>query len=136
MVDFSPTKRGETGLTMDSTTGAEDGFLEQVLQFGVGFSESDHQWVRESLAAVAPHLERWDPADVELHISVKPAGGKDLQVTLQADLPGFPALVARSEDQVVDRAVSAAKRELIRQIDDEKGRREPKDNRHLRTKTT
>ena len=43
-------------------------------------------------------------------------------------------MVAKAANQRLDRAIAEAKRELVRQIEDAKGRREPKDNRHLREK--
>jgi ribosome-associated translation inhibitor RaiA len=53
-------------------------------------------------------------------------------VTLLANLPGYPSVVAKAADQQLDRAIAEAKRELVRQIEDAKGKREPKDNRRLR----
>jgi hypothetical protein len=44
--------------------------------------------------------------------------------------------VAGATDRHLERALAEAKREVIRQIDDEKSVREPKSNRHLRRKTT
>jgi hypothetical protein len=43
-------------------------------------------------------------------------------------------VVAKAANQQLDRAIAEAKRELVRQIEDAKGKREPKDNRHLREK--
>jgi ribosome-associated translation inhibitor RaiA len=71
-----------------------------------------------------------------VEISVKDRGGKEQQVTVLADLPGYPPLVAKAADQQLNRAIAEAKRELIRQVEDAKGKREPKENRHLRQKTT
>jgi ribosome-associated translation inhibitor RaiA len=72
---------------------------------------------------------------VDVEISVKHRAGKEQQLTLRASLPGFPPLVAKAEDRELERAIAAAKRELLRQIEDEKGRRRPKDSRLLRKKT-
>jgi ribosome-associated translation inhibitor RaiA len=110
--------------------------LAEVLRLGAGFHEDDRLWVLNALAALAPHLARWDPDDVDLEISVKHRDGKEQQVTLRADLPGYPPLVAKVADRDLDRALAEAKRELVRQIEDEKSKREPKDNRLLRKKTT
>jgi ribosome-associated translation inhibitor RaiA len=121
-------------LTMSRPDSPAD-VLDQVLQLGAGFGEDERRWVLEALEALAPHLARWNPADVAVRIAVKHRDSKEQQVTLQADLPGYPPLVAKAVDRRLDQAVAAAKRELIRQIEDEKTKREPKENRHLREKT-
>jgi hypothetical protein len=108
--------------------------LEDVLRLGAGFADDDRRWVLDALESVAPHLARWDADAVGLEIFVKDRDGKEQQVTLLADLPGYPPVVAKAADQQLDRAIAAAKRELVRQIEDAKGKREPKDNRHLRGK--
>ena len=83
-----------------------------------------------------PHLSRWDPAGMDVDVSVKERGGREQQVTLRADLPGYPQLVVKAADPDLDRALAEAKRELVRQIEEEKRKREPKSNRQLRKKTT
>jgi ribosome-associated translation inhibitor RaiA len=109
--------------------------LDEEVRLGAGFSDEDRAWVLEKLSALAPHVARWDPADVDVEISVKHRDAKEQQVTLRADLPGYPPLVASAVDRDLDRALAEAKRELIRQIEDEKKKREPKNNRLLRKKT-
>jgi ribosome-associated translation inhibitor RaiA len=109
--------------------------LAEELRLGAGFTAEDRPWVVDALAALAPHLARWDPAEVALEASVKHRDGKEQQVSLRADLPGYPPLVASAVDRDLDRALAEAKRELIRQVEDEKKKREPKNNRLLRKKT-
>jgi ribosome-associated translation inhibitor RaiA len=109
--------------------------LDEVVRLGAGFGGDDRAWVLEKLSALVPHVARWDPADVDLEISVKHRDAKEQQVTLRADLPGYPPLVASAVDRDLDRALTEAKRELIRQVEDEKKKREPKNNRLLRKKT-
>jgi ribosome-associated translation inhibitor RaiA len=109
--------------------------LTRELALGTGFTEDDRPWVTEALAALAPHLARWGPDEVSVEAAVKQRDAKEQQVTLRADLPGYPPLVASVVDRDLDRALAEAKRELIRQIEDEKKKREPKNNRLLRKKT-
>jgi ribosome-associated translation inhibitor RaiA len=109
--------------------------LDEVLRLGQGFTDEDRRWVLDGLSALVPHVARWDPAQVDLEATVKHRDGKEQQVTLQADLPGYPPLVASSVDRDLNHALAEAKRELIRQIEDEKKKREPKNNRLLRKKT-
>jgi hypothetical protein len=110
--------------------------LDQAVRLGAGFKDGERPWVLEALSALVPHLARWDPDDVDVEISVKDRDGKEQHVTLRADLPGYSPVVAVAADRNLDRALAEAKRELIRQIEDQKSMREPKANRQLRKKTT
>jgi ribosome-associated translation inhibitor RaiA len=107
-----------------------------VVHLSEGFSDADRPWVLEALSGLVPHLSRWDPARVSLDVSVKHRDGKEQQVTLRAELPGFPPVVAKAVDRDLHHALAEAKREFIQQIEDEKQKREPKNNRLLRKKTT
>jgi ribosome-associated translation inhibitor RaiA len=112
------------------------GILDEALHVGRGFSEADRPWVLEALSGLEPHLSRWDPAGMTVDVSVKHRDGKEQQVTLRAELPGYPELLAKSVDRDLDRALAEARRELIVQIEDHRRKREPKSNRLLRKKTT
>jgi ribosome-associated translation inhibitor RaiA len=112
------------------------GILDEVLHLSGGFSEADRPWVLNALSGLEPHLSRWDPAGMIVDVSVKHRDAKEQQVTLRAELPGYPQVVAKSVDRDLDRALAEAKRELLRQLEDEKTKREPKNNRQLREKTT
>lgn len=121
-------------LAMSLTENPRD-VLDDVLRLGAGFVDDDRRWVLDALESLVPHLARWDSATLDVEISVKDRGGKEQQVTLLADLPGYPPLVAKAADRQLDRAIAEAKRELVREVEDAKGKREPKDNRHLRKKS-
>jgi ribosome-associated translation inhibitor RaiA len=112
------------------------GTVEEVLHLGSGFSPADRPRVLNALANFAPHLSRWDPADLTVDVSVKDRDGAQQQVTLRADLPGYPPLVAKAANSNLDSALVEAKRELVQQIEAAKKKREPKSNRRLRKKTT
>jgi ribosome-associated translation inhibitor RaiA len=112
------------------------GVLEQVVHLSGGFSATERRWVLDALTGLEPHLSRWDPADMKLDVSVKHRDGKEQQVTVRAELPRYPPIVARAVDRDLNRALAEAKRELIQQIEDEKKKREPKSNRLLRKKTS
>jgi ribosome-associated translation inhibitor RaiA len=111
-------------------------FLDRVLHLSGGFASTDRRWVLDALAGLEPHLSRWDPAAVQLFLSVQHRDGKEQQVTLRAELPGYPPTVAKAADRDLNRALAEAKRELVQQIEDEKKKREPKNNRLLRKKTS
>jgi hypothetical protein len=110
--------------------------LRAVLRLGSGFRDEERPWVLDALSALGPHLAHWNADEVGVEVSVKGRGGKEQHVTLRADLPGYSPLIAGATDRHLERALAEAKRELIRQLEDEKSVREPKSNRHLRKKTT
>ena len=112
------------------------GILDEVLVLSGGFSEADRRLVRQHLSTLETHLSGWDPADVTVEVSVKDRGGREQQVTLRAELPGHPPLVAKAVDPNLESALASAKRQLIRQVEDERAKREPKSNRRLRNKPT
>ncbi len=102
--------------------------LVQRLRFGHGFHEVDEARVVRALANLGKHLAHWEHDQVDLHIAVKDRDGVEQKVTLEARLPGLPALVATSNDPDLDHALVVVRKELARQVDDAKTRREP--NKH------
>ena len=110
------------------------GLLDEVLHLSGGFSEVDRPRVLTALSGLEPHLSRWDSAGMIVDVSVKHRDGKEQQVTLRAELPGYPQVVAKSVERDLDRALAEAKHRLIEQIEDEKQKRDPKSNRQLREK--
>ena len=106
-----------------SETGESARTLADRLHMGAGFAESERPHVLDLLASLERHLARWEPEQVELEIRVKDRGGPEQKVTIEAWLPGLPAIVAMAADQDLDHAVVAARKELIRQIEDEKEKR-------------
>ena len=110
------------------------GILDRALHLSGGFSAAERPWVLDALSGLTPHLSRWDPGEIGLDVSVKHRDGKEQEVTLRANLPRYPPLVAGSRDRNLDRGLVAARRELIRQIEDATKKREPKSNRLHRGK--
>ena len=110
---------------------------EYVLHMGAGFVARERPHVLAALAALKPHLDRWDPLDICLEVSLQDRGRGEQRVTLRTTLPGFPPLVAVAGDRDIARALHEAKRELIRQLRQEKSARDPMHNRKLgRTSTS
>jgi hypothetical protein len=106
--------------------------LEERLRLGAGFGAEDRGHVLEILSALSRHLAHWNPEQVDLEISVKNRGGPEQKVTLEAWLPGWPSLVATSADRDLDRALIDVRKDMIRQIEDEKAKREPHKGRASR----
>jgi ribosome-associated translation inhibitor RaiA len=119
-----------------SPTGGPGDVLDGAIHLSGGFGEADRPRVLDALSALGAHLSRWDPDGMRLEVSVKDRDGKEQTVTLRAELPGYPTLVAKGANRHLGSALAAARRELIRQLEDEKKKREPQKNRHLRRKTS
>lgn len=96
--------------------------LEERLRLGVGFGTADRDHVLEVLSALGRHLVHWRSEQVDLEVSVKNRGGSEQKVTLEAWLPRWPSLVATSTGTELDHALIGVRKELIRQIDDEKAK--------------
>jgi ribosome-associated translation inhibitor RaiA len=112
-----------------------DAFRENAIHVGAGFVAKERPHVVETLSTLGPHLGKWDPRDVDLEVSLQDRGGKEQRITLRTILPGHPPLVAVAENPDITRALSEAKRELIRQLEHQKSAREPMNNRRLRRAT-
>lgn len=108
---------------------------EKVFHLGAGFKAREHPHVIETLSGLGPHLGRWHPTDVDVEVSLQDRGGTEQRVTLRTTLPGLPPLVATADDPDLTRALSEAKRELIRQIEHHKPARARMNNRQLRSET-
>jgi ribosome-associated translation inhibitor RaiA len=105
--------------TWDSSTQA----LDDRLRLGAGFGAHDRRHVLDVLSSLPRHLAKWEPAKVDLELSVKDRGGPEQKVTLEALLPGLAVVVATSADRDLDHALIGARKELIRQIEDAKAKR-------------
>ena len=110
-------------------------FRENVIHVGAGFVAKERPHVVEALSTLGPHLGRWDTRDVDIEVTLQDRGGKEQRITLRTSLPGFPPLVAVSDNPDLTRALGAAKVELIRQLEHQKSVREPMNNRRLRNAT-
>jgi len=80
------------------------------------------------LCALAPHLSGWEHDQVDVEVSLKDTEGPDQKVTLQVWLAGR-AHFATSHERDLDHALAEVRRDLIRQIEDERSRREPRKRR-------
>lgn len=112
------------------------GTMEGRLRLGVGFAAADRRRILGALSALAPHLAGWEHDQVVLEVSLKDAEGPDQKVTLQVWLAARAHLVATSHERDLDHALAEVRRDLIRQIEDERSRREPRERRKMRKRTT
>jgi len=117
---------------MSGADNSTTGILEEHLRLGAGVAAADRQRIVRALSALAPHLSGWGHDQVDLEVSLKDTEGPDQKVTLQAWLGGRTHLVATSHEHDLDHALAEVRRELIRQIEDERSRREPRKRRKMR----
>jgi ribosome-associated translation inhibitor RaiA len=109
--------------------------LDEHLRLGVGFAAADRRRVLRALAALVPHLSGWEHDQIDLEVAMKDTGGRGQKLTLQAWLAARTHLVATSEERDLDHALAEVRRELIRQIEDERSRRKPREARKTRYRT-
>src|ERR687893_2959538 len=114
---------------MSGSENSPTGTLEERLRLGAGFTVADRPRILGALSALAPHLSGWQHDQVDLEVSLKDTEGPDQKVTLQVWLAGRAHLVATSHKRARDHALAEVRRDLIRQIDGEKSRRETRKHR-------
>jgi hypothetical protein len=121
---------------MSGTANIPTGTLEGRLRIGAGFTAADRPRILRALSALTPHSSGWEHDQVDLELSLKDTEGPDRKVTLQAWLAGRSHLVAVSHERDLDHALAEVRRDLIRQIEHERSRREPTVRRKTRYRTT
>ena len=117
---------------MSGTESSPTGTLEERLRLGAGFATADRPRILGVLSPLAQHLSGWEHDQVDLEVSLKDTEGPDQKVTLQAWLAGRAHFVATSHERDLDHALGEVRRDLIRQIEDERSRREPRKRRKTR----
>ena len=109
---------------MSGTENSPARTFEERLRLGAGFGAADRPRILAGLSALAPHLSGWEHDQVDLEVSLKDTEGPDRKVTLQAWLAGRVHLVATSHVRDLDHALAEVRKDLIRQIEEQKSRRE------------
>jgi ribosome-associated translation inhibitor RaiA len=110
---------------MSTTPSPSDATVAECLHLGHGFHEDEQDRLVEILDKL-DHRLTGTPADrVRLEIQVKERDQAGQKVTLEGQVGGLPAIVATSDKDEVWAAVADARDEFIRQLADEKSRRQP-----------
>jgi len=120
---------------MTGTENSPTRTLEERLRLGAGFVEADRPRILAGLSALAPHLSGWEHDQVDLELSLKDTEGPDRKLTLQAWLAGRVHLVATSHQRDLDHALAEVRKELVRQIEEKKSRRQSGKGRKMRYRT-
>jgi ribosome-associated translation inhibitor RaiA len=109
-----------------SDTDGRGGTLDGRLRLGSGFRAAERSAVLRAMAPLERHLASWDGDDVDIEVTMNHRDGPEQHVTVEAWLPGLPALVAKSRAADVDHALIEVRKDLIRQLEDEKDRHKPR----------
>ncbi len=82
------------------------------------FRSDEHDRIVELLfGRLERRLQRWEPEQVELEISVKDRDSPKQRMVLECWITGVPRMVATSTDQDLFKAVVEVRDDLWRQID-------------------
>lgn len=93
--------------------------LEERLRIVPEFRPREHDRVRTLLldGKLGRRLKRWDPADVELEVSVKDRDTSKQRMTLECWISKVPRMVATSTRTDLEAAVLECRDDLYKQID-------------------
>lgn len=93
------------------------------LRLGPGFGEDERGWVVANLEKLNRRLQRFPSDASELEISVQQRDDTSQEVVLEAWLPKFPHMVAKSGETDLGMAIRDVRDAMWRQIDEAVNRR-------------
>jgi ribosome-associated translation inhibitor RaiA len=100
------------------------------LRLGHGFRNDERSSIVERLSRLDHRLSGMP--GVELELSVKDRDTKKQRTVLEARVPRWQAVVATSNEVDMDDALAEVRDDLLRQLNDQKTRNEPRNNRLMR----
>lgn len=106
---------------------AEASTVEESLRLGHGFSPDERAHVIDRLGRLEHRLAGMK--GVELELSVKDRDTRKQRMVLEARVPRWQALVATSTQPVMDDALAEVREDMLRLLNDQKTRNEPRNNR-------
>lgn len=112
--------------------------IEERLHLAAGFHADERDWVVNRLAALGSRLRSYRDDQIDLEISLKDREGVEQHVVLQCwiNRGHRQHLVASSSQRELSAALNEVRDELVRQVDENKTRTEPRHNRALRSVPT
>lgn len=93
-----------------------DGASVAQLRIEAGFSETEHDGIRELLSKLDRRLNRFPADAVDMELSVKDRDSTSQKVTLEAWLPNLPRVVATSQEISLQDALMDVREDMLRQI--------------------
>jgi ribosome-associated translation inhibitor RaiA len=110
---------------MSTTPSPSDATVAECLHVGHGFHEDERDTLVDILDKLDHRLTGTAADRVRLEIQVKEREHPGQKVTLEGQVGSYPVMVATSDKDEVWAAVADARDEFIRQLNDEKTRRQP-----------
>jgi ribosome-associated translation inhibitor RaiA len=107
---------------------AEASTVAESLRLGYGFRTDERDRVIERLGRLEHRLAGMTPG-IELEISVKDRDTRKQRMVLEARVPRWQPLVATSTQLDLDDALAEVREDLLRLLNDQKTRNEPRNNR-------
>jgi len=108
--------------------------VDSALHLGGGVDSGERDMIIERWAKLDARLRSYRSDAVQLHLTVKERGTPSQRLTLEAVIARQPTIVATSQEESFQQALTEVRDDLIRQLTDTKNRTEPRNNRHLREK--
>lgn len=106
--------------------------VESSLRAGSGIHPEERPAIIEQFSSLDARLRSFPAEAVDLELSVKERDTPSQRTVLEADIAGWPRLVATSTHTTMTQALSEVRDDLVRQITDAKTRTEPRNNRQRR----
>lgn len=106
--------------------------VESSLRAGGGIRPEERSAIVKQFSSLDARLRSFPVDAVDLELSVKERDTPSQRTVLEADIAGWPRLVATSTHTTMAQALGEVRDDLIRQITDTKTRNEPRNNRHRR----
>jgi ribosome-associated translation inhibitor RaiA len=106
--------------------------VESSLRLGHGIRPDERAAIIEAFSSLDARLRSFRPDAVALELSVKERDEPSQRTVLEADIAGWPLLIATSTHTTMAQALGEVRDDLIRQITDTKGRAEPRNNSRRR----
>ena len=106
--------------------------VEDCLRVGAGFSQGDRNWIVDQFATLDARLATFTADRTELEVSVKDREARGQKVTLECWIAGWQKIVTTSSEEDLHAALNDVRDDLRRRLNDQKTRKEPRNNRHLR----
>jgi ribosome-associated translation inhibitor RaiA len=102
------------------------------LRVGGGVRPDERPGIVDGFSSLDSRLRSFRSDAVDLELTVKERDTPSQRTTLEADISGWPRLVATSTQTTMSQALAEVRDDLIRQITDHKNRMEPRNNRQRR----
>ena len=110
---------------MTTTPGPDDATVEKCLHLGHGFHDDERATVVAILDRIDARLVGEPAEGVRLDLHMKDPGQPGRKVTLEGHVAGLPVMVATASDDDTKVALAHVRDELLRQLTDEKSKRQP-----------